>query len=64
MQRTWSRWKFSISTASVEMLLETGLKNKQEGFKTGVRADCSFFEQRIKNKINRKLKHRGLSLRR
>ena len=33
------------------MLLETGLKNKQEGFKAGVRADCSFIEQRMREKI-------------
>jgi hypothetical protein len=32
------------------MLLETGLKNKQEGFKAGVRADCSFCEQLVKAK--------------
>ena len=33
------------------MLLETGLKNKHEGFKAGVRADCSFIEQRMREKI-------------
>jgi hypothetical protein len=43
--------KVQLSTASVEMLLETGLKNKPEGFKTSVRAGCSFFEQRMKIEI-------------
>jgi hypothetical protein len=39
------------------MLLETGLKNKQEGFKTSVRADCSFFEQQYTVKSS--MKNRG-----